>query len=413
MNKHLLPYFFFLIVFASIPIHSHGWQSTDPDELFKQARDRAFEQNDYPGAIKLALQALELAPEYLDVKEFLGRVYFWSDQYDNAEKILTQVLSEDPARNYSRESLIDIYLSKNENEIALELSNEGVSNDPSNVRFLLRKAFAHENLREKNLAIQTFQEILAIEPNNSLVLSKLEEYDEFVEKWMASLGTDISFFKEDLDNWAETRLDIIRKTSIGAFGGNLKYGSRFGLNDQQLEVYAYPVLGPKMYGYVSVGASSNTFYPEFHIVGSIYRALPNRFELELGYRNLNFELVNVNILTTTLAKYALKNRFIFRAFYTLAENNNSYTTLFSFRHLLKGADNFIEFSTGYGGNSGDFNSSNEIIGTDQAYQFGASYQMKFAQQFIASIGASYTFEEYQNGLERNRYNLGLNLSYRF
>ena len=396
----------------SLCLHSNA-QAQDPDELFKQARDAAFIEENYLKAIELAKEALAIAPEYLDVKEFLGRVYFWNDDFGSARPILEDVLSVDPKRIYSRESLIEIYLDLGENDSAEELTKYVLEYDPTNVRFLLLRARVLEKTGNISEIVETYNEILIIEPNNTFALSQLELYNINTMKWSATIGNDHSFFKQNLDNWSEFRFDLNRSTGFGTIGGNVKLGSRFGLDDQQFELYSYPIIGSKMYGYFAIGVSSNTFYPGYHFVGSLYRALPNRFEIELGYRYLSFDAVNVNILSTSLARYERKNRYILRGFYTLSESNNSYTALFVYRRILKRANNFIEINTGFGGNSGDFSSSNEILGTDRAYNIGVAYQHIINSKFTASINSSYVFEEYQNGLERDRYNVGLNINYRF
>jgi len=72
-------------------------QSDTPDELFLEARTAAFKEKNYPRAFDLVLRALEQAPEYSDIRVFLGRLYTWSGQYDNAKEAFVSVLKKDAA----------------------------------------------------------------------------------------------------------------------------------------------------------------------------------------------------------------------------------------------------------------------------------------------------------------------------
>lgn len=52
---------------------SYAQKDLDSDELFKMARDMAFEKKDYPKAIELCQQALVKSPNYEDIRVFLEK----------------------------------------------------------------------------------------------------------------------------------------------------------------------------------------------------------------------------------------------------------------------------------------------------------------------------------------------------
>src|SRR5688572_13593688 len=98
------PFLFLLFVFFALPSQVSAQDSTTADGLFQLGRDAAFNQKDYPAAIRYAKQALILAPEYVDVITFLGRVYTWSEQADSARKYFQRAIHLSP-------SAVEVYTS--------------------------------------------------------------------------------------------------------------------------------------------------------------------------------------------------------------------------------------------------------------------------------------------------------------
>jgi tetratricopeptide (TPR) repeat protein len=58
--------------------------TTSSDGLLIAARQAAFDKNDYPLAKQYLYHALQLSPDYADIKIFLGRIHTWSKEYDSA-----------------------------------------------------------------------------------------------------------------------------------------------------------------------------------------------------------------------------------------------------------------------------------------------------------------------------------------
>src|SRR5438128_345653 len=88
-----------LVALFSFSFVSKAQSATDPDEIFKMARDAAFVNKDETRAIQLASHALRMSPHYADVAVFLGRVYSWNHNYDSASFYFRQVLSFAPGND--------------------------------------------------------------------------------------------------------------------------------------------------------------------------------------------------------------------------------------------------------------------------------------------------------------------------
>ena len=85
----------FLLV-ISFKMASAQQDTISSDGLFNQARTAAFDHENYPLAISLSKQALAIAPDYVDISIFLGRVYTWSNKADSARTIFKQVMKKYP-----------------------------------------------------------------------------------------------------------------------------------------------------------------------------------------------------------------------------------------------------------------------------------------------------------------------------
>ena len=84
---------FLAYLFCQLPVCAQSEPGSD--ELFKQAREAAFDNNDYPRAIALCQQALKQSPDYLEIRTFMGRLYTWSDKLQEGWQEFSLVLEKD------------------------------------------------------------------------------------------------------------------------------------------------------------------------------------------------------------------------------------------------------------------------------------------------------------------------------
>ncbi len=101
-------------------------QELSSDDLFKQARTAAFDQQNYPLAISLSKQSLAEAPDYVDVSVFLGRVYSWSNKPDSARTVFIQVLKKHPDEEDAYLAYGNLEYWNNNSTKALEVVNLGL-----------------------------------------------------------------------------------------------------------------------------------------------------------------------------------------------------------------------------------------------------------------------------------------------
>lgn len=402
----------FLVLTGLNPTNLSAQDSADPDVLFKQARDAAFVEENYPKAIELGNQALVLAPDYLDVKEFVGRVYFWNGQKKRSATVLEEVLKADPKRELSRVTLADIYIEEARYTKTISLMDEGLKYSPSNTAFLFKKGYAQELSGRPNEAIRSYRVIQSIEPTYPGLQNRIDEMDINHLNWVANVTGTYTFFDNDLDPWTIGRAELIRKMQLGSFGLAANFGTRFGLNDQELELNGYPVLTKKMYGYFSLGISSNEFFPKYRVSASIFRSFPKRIEGSIGYRRLAFNALDVDMLTSSLTKFYSFYRVSVRGFMAFTENSTSYTAILSGRRFFKNTDNFVELRAGYGNAALEYNVASDINNLS-SFELSVFGQKSLSEQFLLQGEFGFYNEEVTPDNVRKRYQILLGLSYKF
>ena len=404
-----------LFVLLSVCIHvedAYGQNRTDPDELFKQARTAAFDNKDYNRAITLALQVLSIVPDYDEVKEFLGRVYYWSGQTTNAKIVLNEVLDKDPTRHLARNSLVDIYLEESDYSGALRLLDEGLSLAPTNVDFLFKKGLALERSNSPRDAVTLYRRVQRLQPNHPFAGDRLQSMGASALNWVATSGFSYTGFSNNLDPWSIGNVGITRKTSAGDFSVAAQYGTRFSLTDQEIELSGYPVISEKLYGFVNVAVSSNEFFPKYRFGASIYRAFPKRTEVEVGFRFLSFRTQDVPIYTVSVSKYTTRYRFTVRSFYSENSVNTAFTTLLSARRFFSNTNTFIELRAGYGSTNSQFNTEDDVNRLT-SLELSGILQKELSRRFILTAEFGFFNEEFVSNATRERYQSLIGIQYAF
>ena len=104
MNKRTL----LILFFFSATTILNAQATLSADDLFKHAREAAFDDKNYSKAKLLASHALAISPAYADIEIFLGRVYTWNKQYDSAKFHFANVLSTDPVNEDGSVAFADL-----------------------------------------------------------------------------------------------------------------------------------------------------------------------------------------------------------------------------------------------------------------------------------------------------------------
>lgn len=392
-------------------------QAQDADALFADARRTAFDQKDYPKAIALSKMALAKAPNYKDVRVFLGRLYTWSKEVDSARTAFTTVIEADANYEDAYIGLVNLEFWNDHSQRALEIVNKGLQNIPNSIDLLLLKAKVLNDLKQWKEADQILSQILKANPKQTDARALATRIRDNSAKNRVGVSYDyIHFDKQFTDPWHLASIDYGRQTAIGSIIGRVNYANRFNNSGVQLEVDAYPRISNTFQAYVSFGyAPEANVFSKYRGGFSLYASLPKSFEAEVGFRYLHFQ-DNTWIYTASVGKYYKNFWFNLRTYLTPSIDEVSQSFSLNTRYYFGGADDYwsLSLSTGL---SPDEQKNNLLINS-AAYKLKSNgislgYRKSFKTFNVLSFNAGIDHQEYLKDTKGNQLTLGIAYKRRF
>ncbi len=391
-------------------------QTISSDEYFQMARKAAFDNKDYPAAIRMCRQALRQSPGYTDIQIFLGRVYYWSGQADSSLLMLTAALQNKPAYEDASVAIADIEYYSDHYEIALNYVERGLAYNPASKDLMLRKAKYLTALYRYKEAWFITDSLLQTDPKNNALRSLAARIKDYSSKNKIGISYDYTYFDKQFSNpWHIVSLDYSRQTKAGSFIGRLNYGNRHTRNGLQFEADAYPRISKTFYAYTNIGYSNDMpVFPKFRAGFSLYANLPKSFEADAGFRYLNFDS-DTWIYTFAMGKYYKNFWFNGRTYLTPSNSRISQSYTLTARVYGKGADDYFSFFIGQG-ISPDDRSQAILLNNPyklQTKKIGAGYRFSVADLNIFSFSASYENVEYLPKTKGNQVTISAGYQRRF
>ncbi|HCW64788.1 MULTISPECIES: YaiO family outer membrane beta-barrel protein [Leeuwenhoekiella] len=335
----------FLVSFAAVAQE----QEYTTDELYTQARNAAFEEDDYPKAIALLKAALKKSPDYLEVRVFLGRIYTYSDSLPQARMAFEEVLAKEKGHEEASFAYGNLEFWNDNSEAALKVVNKGLDYHPESENLGLLKAKVLRDLEAYEEATATLQGLLEQNPKLDQARSLLSSINSATAKNAVGLNYEFVYFDERFDDpWHLAALDYIRQTKLGSVAARINFANRFRTDALQFEVDAYPRISDVFYTYVNLGISSDSgIFPQYRAGFSLFSNLPASFEADAGFRYLAFD-DDTFVYTLGLGKYYKNYWFNFRTYLTPSDSALSQSYALTVRYYFGGADDFIGARIGTG-----------------------------------------------------------------
>jgi len=415
--KILCGLYFILLIFS--PINSlYSQETLTSDELFINARKAAFDDDNYPQAIALTKQALELSPDYADIRIFLGRIYTWTDEVEKARKEFTLVLEKKPGYEDAVLAYGSLEYWNDNSEKALGIVENGIQYNPESQDLLVLKAKILIDLRRYSEGNETLNNLLKINPKHTDARALSAKIQDVSSKNKIGVSYDFVYFDKRFDDpWHLASIDYGRQTKFGSVIARLNYANRFKTDGTQFEIDAYPRLSKVFYAYVNGGIAKNDgIFPKYRAGFSLYANLPMAFEADAGFRLLVFN-DETWIYTASIGKYYKNYWFNLRTYLTPSNNSVSQSVSLKIRYYLAGAEDYLSFGIGTG-LSPDDPANNILFNNDDAYKLKSSnislgYNKSINALNIISVKASFENQEYRQGTRGNQFSVGVGYNRRF
>ncbi len=407
MNKLV----FILLGLLIVPLSNFSQEKRlTADELFAQARTAAFDQKNYAEAIKISKQALQQAPEYTDIRIFLGRLYTWSDQIDSARVVFEQL----NGLHVQDEDFFLAYASfaywNNQSIQAIQLIDQGLTYHPTSQDLLLLKAKVDYSNNAYDSAEKSVNQLLKLNPKQDEARALAKNIQEYTAKNAIGLNYNFVHFDKQFDNdWHIVALSYKRATPLGSVIFRTNYANKFADNGLQFEVEAYPRLSKIFYLYVAAGYSNNVgIFPKYRTGVSLYANLPHSFEGEVGYRQLYFT-DNIWMYTASIGKYYQNFWFNLKTYLTPSHQNISQSYAGTARYYTKGANDYVGFMIGTG-LSPEENRNNLLQISNyklKTFKVGAEYNFSINRTHLFSLSSTYYNQEFRLGEKGNQIDVTL------
>ncbi len=146
-----------------------GVDSLSPDGLYRRAKTQAFSQN-YWEARALLKKALNISPNYEDLRILIARTYAWDGNYDSASHFLDQVMAhsiyEDAYVAYS-----DLFYWKDNADQSESYARNGLNNFPESFELKARLARIYLIKGMKREAETLINEVLIENPQHEIAVT--------------------------------------------------------------------------------------------------------------------------------------------------------------------------------------------------------------------------------------------------
>jgi len=387
-------------------------QQMDVDELFRRAL-RLGREGRFDEARRICLSILEQAPEYHDVRVYLGRLHLWQHEYDAGRRELQAVLTQVPDHSDALNAMIDAELWSDHSDAALEYCNRGLAYHPENQDFLWKRTRILYLREDYHAAADTLRRLLSISPEHAegLRMERLIQSSVRLLEFSQTYRLDLLDRKtQDPQPWHFFSLDAAYYTGFGPLIGRVNYASRdYGAGrtgGTQFELDSYPVFSQRFYAYLNAGYSSDAIFPRYRLGGELYANLPKAFELSAGLRYLQFEDARVFIYTGTLGKYHKDWWFSFRPSFSSDTVGSGVSGLLWVRRYFRSSDEYIGLLAGFGNSPIELNFL-EDIARYSSYQIGLEFKKPLSGVILFRGHIRYEREEYQPDVFGNRFVLYL------
>jgi YaiO family outer membrane protein len=174
---------------------------------------------------------------------------------------------------------------------------------------------------------------------------------------------------------------------------------------------AFPSLGKKSYGYLNVGFSEAFFFPKFRFGTSVFWNLPKAYEIEAGYRYLQFT-ETTHIITSSFGKYISNWWLNLRLNFIPGTEGSSSSGNLQVRYYFSGPEDFFSFqaSTGVSPDEENRDFQSQLL---NSYRVRVGYQHLWTPRWMGFGFVGYSRDEISKTNFRNNLNISVGTEFRF
>jgi len=402
--------FFSLFLLLSAVGFSQTNDLSEKDSIFQVARNFAFE-----GEYEKSIVLLQTIPT-LEAKQTLARVFAWSGEYNNSLTISNQLILEFPkvVSNYQIAATTALWGSMW--SASYKFAKEGLQNNGDELIFKTIQIKALMGDKKWTEAELLCKATLLVDPKNEILKKLLQLIQQKLFQKEILLNHTQDYFTLDSSLWKNTSFIMKNKTKYGPLIISANHSNRFNLKGLQGELEFYPKIDSNYYAYIDVGLSNTELFPNFRNGASIFRTFKKGYELELGYRNMNFkEAGNVWFYLGSATKYFGNNSLTYRFTSIHSPEGQSATHGLKLTHFFKDEKSTLSAEVGSGSNARDYQAYGSVkpFSNINSKRLQIDYRRFINHRIAFSITSAYESAVYRENQQGQRITLGVGLSSKF
>ncbi|WP_373493920.1 YaiO family outer membrane beta-barrel protein [Aquiflexum sp.] len=413
MKRHIILISLLMLSIQMISLSSAiAQESFDPDELYFEARKLILDGKREEGR-DILRKVLSQYPEYADVLVLMGRSFSWDGQYDSAGMYYERALLASPEYEDVYVAYIDNLFWSGDYEKASEVLETGIEKiGPSSSALKYRKSRLYYYRESYKEALKLANEVFAKAPKTEGILGYIQTLRRLTRINAVGATYDYDSFADAISPWNTYSLYGRTRTNLtGSLIARVTHSQRFDDSGTQFELDAFPSLGKNSYGYLNVGFSEAFFFPKFRFGTSVFWNLPKAYEIEAGYRYLQFS-ETTHIITSSFGKY-ISNWWLNLRLNVIpgAEGSSSSGNL-QVRYYFSGPEDFfsLQASTGVSPDEENRDFQSQLL---NSYRVRAGYQHLWTPRWIGFGFVGYSRDEISKTNFRNNLNISVGTEFRF
>lgn len=318
------------------------------ESLMAKMRDFAWEKQDYSKAIEIGEELLKRYPNNTAVEQFIGNLYFYTEQDSLASFYLENALLKDPGNMDIVNSLYHLKYKQGDYERAARLADRLIASDSSNVDYQVRKVQTYSAIGRKDEALSTLDMLEREYPENGSIkyLSEKLRIVPVIPPRILKNGIGVMYrqlnYSQGLDPKMLMSGRYIRKAGKATIVASGTYGKHYDNKGVLLESEMYYNHDKESYSHTLINWSNRKeLFAQFNTGFSYFRHFGKGWVPGLGARYTYSNESHVYTALLDLSKYWGSNLTQARV-YGIFDDGNFYQA-YSFTHrYIFSSYNFLQ-----------------------------------------------------------------------
>lgn len=409
-----------LVSLLSLPVqYTYAQDNKSYDAMMAKMREYTWEKKEYYKAIEIGRELLERYPNNISVEQFLGNLYFYTEQDSLAVTFLEKALSKEPANTDILNSLFHLNYKMKEYETAERYLDRLTMQDADNVEYRLRRVQVNAANGKEAAALTLLKELGNEYPENEAVkylseqiISRQTEPVEILKNGIGIMYRQL-MYSQGLKPKKLISARYIRKQGKVTLVGTGTYGKHFDHKGFLLESELYYNHTKDSYSYALLNWSDKKeLFPEFNAGYTYFRNVGKGWVPGLGMRYTHSDGSNVYTAVADLSTYWGRNLTAVR-FYGIFDDHNFYQAYNFTQRYNFTSYNYLQFMYTLGTSPDD---KTRLVGSNldfKAHSFSLFGNVRLSKHFEARAYFNYTRQKISPTWKYSIYETGAEVIYNF